>query len=285
MRDSGVTEAEVPTVVGELAASGRLVEIALGPRRTTRVARGGCPCPGRPRAPDPAAAPLGHSSPCIDRPHRVASALADLGNGVLVDAIIDRLAARGQVIVGARTVSLVDHVPKLTQAERGLKAKIGDAVRAAGLSPPGPEDWVAMAGPRAGVIPDLLTLLLDEERLVEIGPQLYLDYDVEVDLRRRVVERLSDGSWITMAELRDLLGTTRKYAVPIGEYLDRIGLTVREGDLRGWGIDLPGSPRRTPQEGRLLDELLVASPAASPRRGRPTGAGGLFVIPGAGRRS
>ena len=35
-----------------------------------------------------------------------------------------------------------------------------------------------------------------------------------------------------MAELRDLLGTTRKYAVPIGEYLDRIGLTRREGDLR-----------------------------------------------------
>ena len=34
-----------------------------------------------------------------------------------------------------------------------------------------------------------------------------------------------------MAELRDLLGTTRKYAVPIGEYLDRIGLTRREGDV------------------------------------------------------
>ena len=40
---------------------------------------------------------------------------------------------------------------------------------------------------------------------------------------------------MTMAELRDLLGTTRKYAVPIGEYLDRIGLTRREGDLRRLG--------------------------------------------------
>ena len=35
-----------------------------------------------------------------------------------------------------------------------------------------------------------------------------------------------------MAELRDLLGTTRKFAIPIGEYLDRIGLTVRRGDQR-----------------------------------------------------
>ncbi len=45
-------------------------------------------------------------------------------------------------------------------------------------------------------------------------------------------DRLADGSAISMSELRDLLGTTRKYAVPIGEYLDRIGLTKREGDTR-----------------------------------------------------
>ena len=44
-----------------------------------------------------------------------------------------------------------------------------------------------------------------------------------------------------MAELRDLLGTTRKYAVPIGEYLDRIGLTVREGDLRRLGDRFAGT--------------------------------------------
>ena len=40
---------------------------------------------------------------------------------------------------------------------------------------------------------------------------------------------------MTMADLRDLLGTTRKYAVPIGEYLDRIGLTRRDGDVRRLG--------------------------------------------------
>ena len=52
-----------------------------------------------------------------------------------------------------------DHVPKLSQAERQLKAKIADVFRAAGLSPPGPDDLAAKAGPRAAVIPDLLTLL------------------------------------------------------------------------------------------------------------------------------
>ena len=45
-----------------------------------------------------------------------------------------------------------------------------------------------------------------------------------------------------MSELRDLLGTTRKYAVPIGEYLDRIGLTKREGDVRRLGPAGRSSP-------------------------------------------
>jgi len=37
---------------------------------------------------------------------------------------------------------------------------------------------------------------------------------------------------LTVAEIRDLLGTTRKFAVPLCEYLDRIKVTKREGDLR-----------------------------------------------------
>ena len=90
-------------------------------------------------------------------------------------------------------------------------------------------------GARAAVVPELLALLVDEGRLVEVGHGLYLDVDADADLRRRVADRLADGSALTMAELRDLLGTTRKYAVPIGEYLDRIGLTRRDGDLRRLG--------------------------------------------------
>ena len=50
---------------------------------------------------------------------------------------------------------------------------------------------------------------------------------------------------MTMAELRDLLGTTRKYAVPIGEYLDRIGLTRARG-----GCSAPRLVGRTPPSRR-----------------------------------
>jgi len=51
-------------------------------------------------------------------------------------------------------------------------------------------------------------------------------------MRRLVTEKLSDGPGMTVAEIRDLLGTTRKFAVPLCEYLDRAGVTKRAGDLR-----------------------------------------------------
>ena len=51
-------------------------------------------------------------------------------------------------------------------------------------------------------------------------------------MRKLLTEKLAGGAGMTVAEIRDLLGTTRKYAIPICEYLDRVGVTRREGDLR-----------------------------------------------------
>jgi selenocysteine-specific elongation factor len=231
-RDSGLALGTVASVMAGLSESGALVELAIGPRRTVRLLAEVVAALedrllralGRLHGEHPRQTAIGRS--------RVAAALADLRNDALVAGLIDRLTAAGKVTSDARTVALAGHEPKLSQAERRLKAELAEAIRAGGLSPPDPSELVTRAGARAAVVPELLALLVDEERLVAVGKELYLDFDVAAVLRRRVIDRLADGSSMTMAELRDLLGTTRKYAVPVGEYLDRIGLTRREGDTR-----------------------------------------------------
>ncbi len=170
----------------------------------------------------------------IPRVH-LAAELPDLSSEAMVAGLIDRLKRQGKIVAEARTVALPGHQPKLSQGERRLKQELAEAIRAGGISPPDAADLTALAGPRAAVVPDLLALLRDEQRVVEISSSLFLDFDVDAEMREKVRQRLADGSTLTMAELRDLLGTTRKYAVPIGEYLDRIGLTRREGDVRRLG--------------------------------------------------
>jgi selenocysteine-specific elongation factor len=235
VRDAGVTIEAIAPSIEALTSDRKLTTLSLGPRKTARV-------------PSEVAAELeGRVLRAIARLHeasprfsaiarvRVASALADLQNDGLVSAMIDRLKTRGQVVADHRTVALAGFEPRLSQAERKLKREIADAYRAGGFTPPDPSEWTSNGGPRASTVPELLTLLRDEEVIVEIGPGLYIDRDAELDMRRKIVDRLSGDRSMTMADLRDLLGTSRKFAVPIGEYLDRIGWTRRDGDNRTLG--------------------------------------------------
>src|SRR5205807_8409469 len=88
------------------------------------------------------------------------------------------------------------------------------------------------AGGNAASLNDLFELCVAEGYLAPIAPDVYLHVDTEVEMRDKLKQKLAPGTGMTVAEIRDLLGTTRKYAIPLCEYLDRTGLTRREGDLR-----------------------------------------------------
>ena len=76
---------------------------------------------------------------------------------------------------------------------------------------------------------ELLHVLLREERLVKISDELlYLPEQLE-----EFVARLDSlPGEFTVAELRDTFELTRKYAVPLVEWLDRQRITIRDGDTR-----------------------------------------------------
>ncbi len=68
-------------------------------------------------------------------------------------------------------------------------------------------------------------------------------------MRRRVIERLQSPPGITVGDVRDLLGVTRKHALPYCEYLDRVGVTRREGDLR-YLAETPAPATESPETQR-----------------------------------
>jgi selenocysteine-specific elongation factor len=232
---AGLDSDQVGQARAALAASGALIELPVGPRRTVSVlAEFAEELEDRALR---ALARLHEAHPrqsAIPRPQLVA-AFPDLASESMASGVIDRLKAKGKVLAEMRAVALPGFEPKLSQGERKLKHELAESIRAGGMSPPDASELAASAGSRGPVVDELLALLCNEQRVVEIAPALFLDAEVEAELRRRVTERLAGGAAITMSELRDLLGTTRKYAVPIGEYLDRIGLTRREGDVRRLG--------------------------------------------------
>ncbi len=234
VRETGMPEPRLQAARDRLRAEGRLIELPVAPRRTALLSAAFVESlesrvletlarrhESRPRA-------------SVIRRSDVTSAFMDLDSETLVAAVIDRLRDAKKIAGDQARLALASFVPKLSQAESRQKTALLDAIRGGGHSPPLRDELLAGAKQQPAVVADLLALLVDEGQIVEIADGFWLSADNEESLRNVLVEAFqragADG--MTMAQLRDALKTTRKYAVPIGEYLDRIGLTIREGEVR-----------------------------------------------------
>jgi len=163
---------------------------------------------------------------------KVQSQFDYVGDDALVHATVERLIAAKKLVGDLRRIGRADFKPKLSVNLRKLKDKLVTAYETARFQPPEPSSFAGQASGNAANLKDLFEVCVAEGYLVPIAEDIYLHVDVEAQMRRLVREKLAEGKGLTVAEIRDMLGTTRKYAVPLCEYLDRVGVTRREGDLR-----------------------------------------------------
>ncbi|MFG0317310.1 MAG: selenocysteine-specific translation elongation factor [Planctomycetota bacterium JB042] len=151
----------------------------------------------------------------------------------LFDGVLARLEEDGAVDVakGGR-IRRRGHVPSLDARDERALAAIEEALRAGGLKPPSRDELVRAAGLPAERVAALLSLLAEEGKLFSAA---------EVCFHASVLDRVRDvlasvagrhGGELVVPEVRDELGTTRKFLIPLLEALDSLGLTVRRGDKR-----------------------------------------------------
>ena len=79
---------------------------------------------------------------------------------------------------------------------------------------------------------DLLDGLIEGGRLINVGEGVVFLRESYEEMVDRLTERLQSEGEITVAQVRDMFNTSRKYALALMEHLDSIGLTYREGDAR-----------------------------------------------------
>jgi selenocysteine-specific elongation factor len=149
-----------------------------------------------------------------------------LGDSELVLAAVAELLATKKLVGDPQRFARADFKPKLNANQLKLKDQIVAAHAAAGCQPP---DVKSFASPTTR---DIYAVAEAEGWLVRIADELWLHTQAEADMIAKVRAFLAGGRAVTVAEIRDLLGTTRKFAVPLCEHLDRLGVTKRTGDLR-----------------------------------------------------
>ncbi|MBN1401390.1 MAG: selenocysteine-specific translation elongation factor [Anaerolineae bacterium] len=79
---------------------------------------------------------------------------------------------------------------------------------------------------------ELLQVLLEDGRLIKLSDDVLVEADIHERMRQRLVAFLRDEGSATVAQVRDVLGTSRRYALSFLEDMDRRRVTKRMGDLR-----------------------------------------------------
>lgn len=155
-----------------------------------------------------------------------------LGSKALVEAILSQMQDEGRLVRQGRRVALPGHRTVLSPSARKLLDEMVEQIYAGAFQPPTLDDVRRRAAKNRDLVPQLANVAAAEGKLVAITDDIFLHREHEHRLRERLREALASSDGLTLSEIRDILNTTRKYAVPICEYLDRIGFTSRDGDLR-----------------------------------------------------
>ncbi len=142
------------------------------------------------------------------------------------DAAVKAAAEQGVVEVSGSVVALAGHRVGLGADEQRAVDEALAAMRVDPFGPPSVADLEARLGSA------LLEHLVANGTLVKLSPGVVYTQEAYEDAERRLVAHLEAHGQVTLGEVRDLLGTSRKYAQALIEYLDRMRVTKRVGDAR-----------------------------------------------------
>ena len=146
---------------------------------------------------------------------------------LVMDAL---LAAADGLVVEGETVRSRSHRVVLKDDEEQARAAIERAFEQASLTVPAVAEVLAGCGIESRRARALLEILLREKRLVRIGEDLVLHSSALDRLRQLLAARKSQR--FQVGQFKEWTGISRKYAIPLLEYLDRTHVTRREGDWR-----------------------------------------------------
>ena len=145
-------------------------------------------------------------------------------------AAVDSLARDGRLFAKEDRYRVDSPDLALSPEERKLKERVEAGLLNAGLNVPYVKDLAA--GVPEDKLNDVVQMLVEDGRLVKITTDLFFHADTMRGAETLVRAMLSKNGKFQVSEFKDAAKTSRKYAVPLLEYLDRKGVTRRQGDVR-----------------------------------------------------
>ncbi|HYL85601.1 MAG TPA: selenocysteine-specific translation elongation factor [Candidatus Angelobacter sp.] len=161
---------------------------------------------------------------------------AGLGRRVRTEtfrAALEELVAQKKLDAPGELVKKAGSEITLQPEEAKAKDQIEAAFSAAGLAVPSVKEVLAKLAVEARRAEKLLQILLREKNLIRVSPELIFHRQALAQLKEQLSDyKKTKGERISVPAFKELTRVTRKYAIPLLEYLDRERVTKRAGDER-----------------------------------------------------
>jgi selenocysteine-specific elongation factor len=149
------------------------------------------------------------------------------------DAVLEVAQSRGVVTVEAGRARHPKAAVSAMAAEQTASDALLPLLESQGLAPETVSELAAETGTDVGIARKVLGSLARDGRIVRISSELHFSADAMASARESLTAYLlAHSTGASAGELRDALGVSRKYAIPLLEYFDAQGLTKRDGDVR-----------------------------------------------------
>ncbi|HUT04041.1 MAG TPA: selenocysteine-specific translation elongation factor [bacterium] len=151
--------------------------------------------------------------------------------------ILARAVASGKVVADGTLLRLASHSSSLSAEQEQIADLLRRRLEISGTNPVEMgfalnEVQGKVAGATPGVFREVINYLVQSKNAVRVSPELLLSTDGLSRVAKTILDHLATHKTMTVATARDLLKSSRRFVVPVLEYLDRLGITRREGDVR-----------------------------------------------------
>ncbi len=143
-------------------------------------------------------------------------------------AALEELCSRGELSVAGELVARAGHEITLSAEEAHAKEQIERAFARAGLTVPAVAEVLGRLPVEPKRAQKILQILLREQVLVKVSEELIFHREAIARLRAQLADyKRKNGEQLPVPAFKELTGISRKYAIPLLEYLDRMGVTRR----------------------------------------------------------
>lgn len=150
----------------------------------------------------------------------------------LYGKLLNALVGEKKITVDQDLIKLSGRQVELSFEEVEIRSRIENTFLSDMFNPPLPETVLKESAQEVKVAKKLFNALVEERIIVKITTDVYFHRKALEKARERIADFVGKNGSVTVAQTRDLLKTSRKYAVPLMEYFDKIKFTKRIGDKR-----------------------------------------------------